>query len=113
MNPTHHFLQGPIARDYRDILESAPALETATKATTGKNCSGPKICPKPNTGKNCSAPKICEKAITGKNCSAPHVCQKTTTGKNCSAPKVCPKASADAFQPSVPGWSLPPTPPSA
>ena len=103
MNQTSEFLQGPIARDYREILDSVPALIAATKkpGTTGKNCSKPQICAKPGT--------------TGKNCSGPHICPKPgTTGKNCSGPKICPKASAtDAFQPTVSGWSLPPAPPSA
>jgi hypothetical protein len=98
VNQTPEFLEGPIARDYREILESAPSLEAATKSSTGKDCSQPAVCPKPNTGKNCSEPNVCPKAETGKDCSRPHICKK---------------ANAEAFHPSVPGWSLPPAPPPA
>lgn len=103
MNQISELLQGPIARDYREILESVPAFETATKAKkvkTGKNCSEPTICPAPNTGKNCSEGKICPAPNTGRNCSEPHVCPKK-------------KKAADVLDAPVPGWSLPPAPPSA
>ena len=102
MNQTSQFFEGAIARDYREVLESSPAFEAATKekaGTTGKNCSRPAVCPMPGT--------------TGKNCSRPAVvCPKPgTTGKNCSRPKICAKAMAiDSFQPPVAGWSLPPAP---
>jgi hypothetical protein len=101
VNQTPEFLEGPIARDYREILESAPYLEAATKK-------------KAVTGKNCSVPKVCAKAATGKSCSVPKICPKAVTGKNCSVPQICPKAMAtDALPPAVPGWSLPPAPPAA
>lgn len=112
MNQTPEFLEGPIARDYREILESAPSLEAATKSSTGKDCSQPAVCPKPNTGRNCSEIN-CPKPNTGKNCSEPNVCPKAETGKDCSRPHICKKANAEAFHPSVPGWSLPPAPPPA
>ena len=118
MNQTSQFFEGAIARDYREVLESWPAFEAATKekaGTTGKNCSRPAVCPKPGTtGKNCSRPAVCPMpGTTGKNCSRPAVvCPKPgTTGKNCSRPKICAKAMAiDSFQPPVAGWSLPPAP---
>lgn len=112
MNQTPEFFEGPIARDYREILESATALEAAAKSSTGKDCSQPAVCPKPSTGKDCSKPLVCPKPNTGKDCSEPNVCPKAETGKDCSRPHVCKKANADAFL-SVPGWSLPPAPPPA
>ena len=103
MNQTPEFFEGSIARDHREVLDSVPVLNAATKkaGTTGKSCSNPHVCPKAGT--------------TGKGCSNPDVCPKPgTTGKGCSRPKVCPKASAtDAFPPTVSGWSMPPAPPSA
>jgi len=128
VNQPSEFLQGPIANEYRDILESTIAIEAATKAgTTGRKCSGTKVCPKPkpNSGKNCSVPNVCPKPNTGKNCSVPKVCPKANTGKNCSVPMICAKAMAsgkncstrgcrEALAPShlpFDGWSLPPAAP--
>src|ERR1700693_4283310 len=99
---TPEFLDGPISREYREILESESHFETAPSpkvGTEGIKCkSAPNKCPKGGTeGVKCkSEPTICpEKSGTG--------------GTKCkSAPKVCRKAHA--VVPNVPGWSFPPAP---
>ena len=107
MKQTPEFLQGPIAIDYRELIDSSPALDAATKSkkpvTTGKNCSDAIRCPD-------------KSRTTGKNCTDHNICRDKarTTGKNCSDPHICPKVKTTAtIQQPVRGWSLPPAPPSA
>ena len=101
---TPEFLDGPISREYREILESESHFITAPSpkaGTEGTRCKSEKNCPKAGTdGVKCkSEPTIICPAKVG------------TEGTKCkSEPKVCKKAGA-AF-PNVPGWSLPPAPPS-
>jgi hypothetical protein len=98
---TPEFFDGPISREYREILESESRLETAPakkSGTGGTKCkSAPLVCPKPGTeGTRCKSDQNCPNKIGtgGTQCkSDPHGCKK-----------------AHAFAPSVPGWSLPPAP---
>jgi len=97
---TPEFFDGPISREYREILASESRFETAPAkkpGTEGTKCKSEGHCPKPGTeGTQCkSDPSFCRKPGTGgTQCkSDPHVCKK-----------------AHAIAPSVPGWSLPPAP---
>jgi hypothetical protein len=98
---TPAFFDGPISREYREILDSDSGFETAPakkSGTEGTRCKSEINCPRPGTeGTKCkSDTKICPKKIGtgGTQCkSEPHVCKK-----------------AHAMAPSVPGWSLPPAP---
>jgi hypothetical protein len=115
---TPEFFDGPISREYREILESDSRFETAPakkSGTEGTRCKSERNCPKPGTGgtKCKSEPTVCPKPGTeGTKCkSDTKICQKKvgTGGTQCkSEPHVCKKAHAIA--PSVPGWSLPPAP---
>ena len=101
---TPEFLEGPIARDYREILEAATTYEAATRqkpGTGGIKCkSGSKGCQVPTGGKACK---------TGDGCAVTTV---PTSGKACKSDrKVCKKAHA--LHAGVPGWSQPPAPPLA
>jgi len=113
---TPEFLEGPIARDYREVLETATTYEAATRqkaGTGGTKCkSGSKVCNVPTGGKNCKTAD-CAVPTGGKNCRTADGCGNVPTGgKNCKSDrKVCPKAHA--LHSSVPGWSLPPAPPVA
>ena len=94
---TPEFLEGAIARDYREILEAATTYEAATHPTGGNQCK---------TGDGCQVP------TGGNQCKTGEGCEVRTAGKNCkSDKKACPKAHA--LHSSVPGWSLPPSPPVA
>jgi hypothetical protein len=94
---TPEFLEGPIARNYREILEAATTYEAKVRPTGGKACKTGDACNVPTGGKACK---------TGDACNVP------TGGKNCkSDKKACPKKHA--LHSSVPGWSLPPAPPVA
>jgi hypothetical protein len=100
---TPEFFDGPISREYREILESEPHLKTAPSpkgGTEGIRCKSERSCPKAGTaGVKCkSEPKVCpDKSGTG--------------GTKCkSEPKVCKKAHAVVQN--VPGWSFPAAPPS-
>lgn len=118
---TPEFLDGPISRDYREILESAPFLNASPKpkaGTGGTKCKStiPKVCPKPETGgTQCkSEVPVCPKPdTTGKACkSMPKVCKKAETGgTQCKSESPnCPRKKADAALLDVPGWSSPPAP---
>jgi hypothetical protein len=114
---TPEFLEGPIARDYREILESATTYEAATRqksGTGGTKCkSGGKDCNVPTEGNKCKTGAGCGNVPTGgNNCKTGEGCNVPTGGKNCKSDrKICPKAHA--FHSSVPGWSQPPAPPVA
>ena len=130
---TPEFLEGPIARDYRDILEAATTYEAATRrkpATGGAKCkSGSKGCDVPTGGNACKTGDGCDVPTGGKNCKTGDGCNVPTGGNACktgdgcsrgvptggnackSARKVCKKAHA--FDAGVPGWSQPPAPPLA
>jgi hypothetical protein len=113
---TPEFLEGPIARDYREILEAATTYEAATRpkpGTSGIKCkSGSKSCNVPTGGKNCKTGD-CAVPTGGKNCRTADGCGNVPTGgKNCkSDKKACPKAHA--LHSNVPGWSQPPAQPLA
>ena len=99
---TPEFLDGPISKEYREILESESFFETAPspKADTGggtKCKSEPLVCPKPDTeGTKCKSDITCPKKIE-------------TGGTKCKSDEyVCKKKHSIAA--SVPGWSLPPAP---
>jgi hypothetical protein len=128
---TPEFLEGPIARDYREILEATTTYEAATRQKPGtggikcksgsKGCNVPTggkscktgDCAVPTSGKNCKTGDGCTMRPTGgKNCRTGEGCNVPTGGKNCkSDKKICPKAHA--FPSNVPGWSQPPAPPVA
>jgi hypothetical protein len=112
---TSEFLEGPIARDYREILEAATTYEAATRqkpATGGIKCkSGPKGCNVPTGGNHCKT-EDCNVPTSGNQCKTGDGCKVQTAGKNCKSDrKICPKAHA--FHSGVPGWSVPPAPPVA
>ena len=91
---TPEFLEGPIARDHREILEAAAVYEAATRK-------------KPATG-----PKGCNVQTGGPSCKSDDRCNVPTGGPTCKSDrKACKKAHA--FHPSVPAWSQPPAPPVA
>lgn len=97
---TPEFFDGPISREYREILESESRFETAPakkSGTGGTKCkTDPNVCPKPGT-----AGTKCKTDPTG--CPT----KLGTDGTRCkSDAHNCPKKHAIA--PSVPGWSLPP-----
>jgi hypothetical protein len=101
---TPEFFDGPISREYREILESESRFETAPakkSGTEGTKCkTDPAVCPKPGTeGTKCKTDAtVCPRKFG-------------TEGTRCkSDAHNCPKKHAIA--PSVPGWSLPPAPPS-
>jgi hypothetical protein len=131
---TPEFLEGPIARDYREILEAATTYEAATRqkpGTGGIKCkSGSKGCQVPTGGKACKTGDGCQVPTGGKACKTGDGCQVPTGGKACktgdgcavttvptsgkackSDRKVCKKAHA--LHAGVPGWSQPPAPPLA
>ena len=113
---TPEFLEGPIARDYREILEAATTYEAATRqkpGTGGIKCkSGSKGCQVPTGGKACKTGDGCQVPTGGKACKTGDGCAVGTAGKICKSDrKVCPKAHA--LHSSVPGWSQPPSPPVA
>jgi hypothetical protein len=99
---TPEFFDGPVSREYREILESESHFETAPakkSGTGGTKCkSATLICPKPGTeGTKCkSLPQICPKPGTG--------------GTQCKSDPKHGCKKAHAIPPSVPGWSLPPAP---
>jgi hypothetical protein len=115
---TPEFFDGPISREYREILEAEFFLESspAKKAgTEGTKCKSDRHCLKPGTeGTKCkSEPLVCPKPGTeGTKCKTDAtVCpgKVGTGGTKCkSEPHICPKKGAIA--PSVAGWSLPPAP---
>jgi hypothetical protein len=101
---TPEFFDGPISREYREILDSESRFETAPakkSGTGGTKCkSAPLVCPKSGTeGTRCKTdPTACPGKLG-------------TGGTRCKTdPHICPKKGAIAQ--SVPGWSLPPAPPS-
>jgi hypothetical protein len=116
---TPEFLEGPIARDYREILEAATTYEAATRqkpATGGTKCkSGGKGCDVPTGGKACKTGDGCQVPTGGKACKTGDGCAVTTvptSGKACKSDrKVCKKAHA--LHAGVPSWSQPPAPPLA
>jgi len=128
---TPEFLEGPIARDYREILEAATTYEAATlkkPATGAAKCkSGSKGCDVPTdsrgckTGSGCDVPTGGRACKTGSGCNVPtdskgcksgSGCDVQTGGKACkSDQKICKKAQA--FHAGVAGWSQPPAPPVA
>jgi hypothetical protein len=131
---TPEFLEGPIARDYREILEAATTYEAATRqkpATGGTKCkSGGKGCDVPTGGNACKTGDGCQVPTGGNACKTGDGCQVPTGGKACktgdgcavttvptsgkackSDRKVCKKAHA--LHAGVPGWSQPPAPPLA
>ncbi len=131
---TPEFLEGPIARDYREILEAATTYEAATRqkpATGGTKCkSGGKGCDVPTGGNACKTGDGCQVPTGGKACKTGDGCQVPTGGKACktgdgcavttvptsgkackSDRKVCKKAHA--LHAGVPSWSQPPAPPLA
>ena len=82
---TPEFFDGPISREYREILESEPHFITAPSpkaGTEGTRCKSEQNCPRPGT--------------EGVKCK--------------SELKACPKKHAVVQN--VPGWSFPPAPPS-
>ena len=99
---TPEFLDGPISREYREILESESRLEAAPAPKSGTG------------GTKCkTTPAACEKQGTeGVKCKSEIHCpgkKLGTEGTKCkSEPLACPKAHAIA--PKVPGWSFPPAP---
>jgi hypothetical protein len=116
---TPEFFDGPISREYREVLESESRFETAPakkSGTGGTKCKSDRlVCPKPGTeGTRCKTdPTVCPKPGTeGTKCKTdPTVCPRKfgTEGTRCkSETRVCPKKHAIAL--SVPGWSLPPAP---
>ena len=139
---TPEFLEGPIAREYRDILEAATTYEASTRkkaGTGGKQCksdgcnvptSGTKCksdgCDRPTAGTQCKT-EGCNVPTGGKNCKTGDGCQSLTGGKNCKTGDGCAVATSGkacksdrktcpkkyALQASVPGWSEPPSPPPA
>jgi hypothetical protein len=131
---TPEFLEGPIARDYREILEAATTYEAATRqkpGTGGIKCkSRSKVCNVPTGGNACKTGDGCQVPTGGKACKTGDGCQVPTGGKACktgdgcavtvvptsgkackSDRKVCKKAHA--LHAGVPGWSQPPAPPLA
>ena len=113
---TPEFLEGPIARDYREILEAATTYEAATRqkpGTGGIKCkSRSKVCNVPTGGNACKTGDGCQVPTGGKACKTGDGCAVGTAGKICKSDrKVCPKAHA--LHSSVPGWSQPPSPPVA
>jgi hypothetical protein len=110
---TLEFLEGPIARDYRDVLEAAFTYEAKVRPTGGKACKTGSGCNVPTGGKGCKTGSGCDDVPTGgKACKTGSGCNVPTGGKNCKSDKrACPKAHA--LHSSVPGWSLPPASPVA
>ena len=99
---TPEFLDGPVARDYREILEAATTYEAATRqkpGTGGTKCkSDTKGCNVPTGGNHCKTGDGCGNVPTG--------------GTNCKSDrKACPKKQA--LPSNAPGWSLPPSQPVA
>jgi hypothetical protein len=90
---TPEFLEGPIARDYREILEAATTYEAATRqkpGTGGIKCkSGSKGCTVPTGGKDCKTGD-CKVPTGGKNCKTGDGCGNVPTGgKNCKTGDGC------------------------
>jgi hypothetical protein len=128
---TPEFLEGPIARDYREILEGAALYEAATlkkPATSGIKCkSDSKRCDVPTGGKACKTGSGCDVPTDSKGCKSGSGCNVPTDSKGCktgsgcdvqtggkackSDRKICKKT--DAFHAGVAGWSQPPAPPVA
>jgi hypothetical protein len=111
---TPEFLEGPIARDYREILEAATTYEAATRpkpGTAGTKCkSDLKRCNVPTGGTHCKT-EGCDVPTSGTKCKT-EACNVPTSGTQCKSDrKACPKTHA--LHISVPGWSQPPAPPVA